>query len=108
MPPRPTSPDIGDQPVLFCDVFSATDPSVPANPTNGRILIMRPNGDVTAYGFGLMIVAPGGKVGRVEFTLPYPLDASGQWGVRWEFTAGVVAAEEFGFAVRKRTVPAPS
>ena len=107
MPVRPSSPDIGDQPILFVDVTDAQSPSMPVNPTDGRVLVMKPNGTVTAHPFASMVVAPGGRTGRVEFLYPTILDQSGSWRVRWEFTLGVVAAAEFWFDVQKRTVPAP-
>lgn len=97
---------VGDQPVVFVDVLN--DEGLPFTPAGGRLLIAKPGATVsTVVPWAALVKEPGGVVGRVEYSFPLPLDVSGLWRVWWEFTAGVVAAEPYQFAVSPRTVPAP-
>jgi hypothetical protein len=106
MSAKTRNPDVGDQPVLFVDVTDAD--GVAANPANGRLLIQKPGETAsTEVAFGALTVAPGGVVGRVEYTMPTPLDVPGVWRFYWEFTAGVVGAEPFSFKVDARPVSLP-
>jgi hypothetical protein len=104
---RPRRPDIGDQPILFVDCTDSA--GVATSPTAGRLLVAEPGAaSSSVVEFASFDVAPGGLVGRVEYTMPAPLAVAGLWRVYWEFTAGVVGAEPYEFAVAARTVPDPA
>ena len=103
----PAKPNVGDQPVLFVDVTGSD--GVPANPTDGRLLVAAPSAtESTVIPFSALSIAPGGLVGRVEWQMSFPLDEGGKWNFYWEFTSGVQAAEPYGFVVAARTVPDPA
>lgn len=99
--------DAGDQPVVFVDVKN--DQGVPTTPTDGRLLIAAPGAtESTVVAWSELSAAPGGAVGRVEYSFPNPVETPGTWKLYWEFTAGVIGAEPFSFRVVRRTVPAPA
>ena len=103
---RPQRPDVGDQPVLFVDVVDID--GLASDPLDGELLIAKPGATTSIQvPFSQFVVAPDGQTGRVEYTMD-PLDTPGTWRVWWAFTAGVIAAEGYQFAVNPRNVPDPA
>lgn len=96
--------DIGDRPVITA-TFKDKD-AVLTTPSTIVVKIKDPSGNEDTY------TSPDASIvtasaGVVEFTLPAVLDESGPWTVRFKGTAGLQAAYEGKFGVRRSSFTSP-
>lgn len=92
--------DIGDRPSAvgtFLDVDL-----LPATPTAVTVKVRTPAGIVTTYSSPHATITLGSTT---VFEMPDPVDASGTWTVNMTATAGVEAAAEIEFIVRRSKFP---
>lgn len=99
-----TTYDIGDRPVATATFRNAAD--VLTDPSAVTFLVRNPAGLETPY------VSPHAAivntaVGVWTFTLPTPIDSSGNWHVRAKGTAGLITAGEVSFFVRSSAFVSP-
>lgn len=92
---RPTY-DIGDRP-RFSGAFTEAD-GTPTAPTVVVVKVRNPAGQVTTYTSPTASIVLGATT---VFTMPDPLDLAGTWTVNMRGTAGVQAADEREFVVRR-------
>jgi hypothetical protein len=96
--------DIGDRPVITA-TFKDND-AVLTTPSTVVVKLMDPSGNVDTYttGDASLVTA---STGVIEFTVPSVLDETGPWSIRFKGTAGLQAAYEGKFRVRRTSFPTP-
>jgi hypothetical protein len=92
--------DIGDQPTVTA-TFTAADGETLESPSTVTVKVIEPNGTQRAT-----VTTPAASItnpstGVFAYTFPAALDQSGVWRVKFQGTAGLIAAEEIEFMVRR-------